>query len=64
MRMTFATCRTMLALDVGKASRWVIMATRSGEVPTNRPVANRERDLDELFAAAPEGTSSSTRSTT
>ena len=56
MRMTFATCRTVLALDVGKASHWAVMAARSGEILANRPVANRERDLDELFASAPEGT--------
>lgn len=55
MRTTFATCQTVLALDVGKASHWAVMATRSGEVPANRPVPNRERDLDELFASAPEG---------
>lgn len=56
MRATFATCQTVLALDVGKASHWAVMAARSGEVLANRPVANRERDLDELFASAPEGT--------
>jgi len=55
MRTTFATCQTVLALDVGKASHWAVMATRSGEVLANRPVPNRERDLDELFASAPEG---------
>ncbi|MEE1210140.1 MAG: IS110 family transposase [Parafannyhessea umbonata] len=55
MRTTFATCQTVLALDVGKASHWAVMATRSGEVLANRPVSNRERDLDELFASAPEG---------
>jgi len=55
MRTTFATCQTVLALDVGKASHWAVMATRSGEVLANRPVPNRERDLDELFVSAPEG---------
>ena len=56
MHATFATCQTVLALDVGKASHWAFMATRSGEVLANRPVANREADLDALFASAPEGT--------
>lgn len=56
MHAKFATCQTVLALDAGKASHWAVMAARSGEVLANRPVANRERDLDELFASAPEGT--------
>jgi transposase len=56
MHAKFATCQTVLALDVGKASHWAVMAARSGEVLDDRPVANRERDLDELFASAPEGT--------
>lgn len=47
--------RNVLALDIGKASHWAVMATRSDEVLANRPVSNRERDLDELFASAPEG---------
>lgn len=56
MHAEFATCQTVLALDVGKASHWAFMAARSGEVLANGPVANREGDLDALFAAAPEGT--------
>jgi transposase len=56
MHAKFATCQTVLALDVGKASHWAVMAARSGEVLDDRPVANRERDLDGLFASAPEGT--------
>lgn len=56
MHAKFATCQTVLALDVGKASHWAVMAARSGEVLANRPVANREHDLDGLFASAPEGT--------
>lgn len=55
MHAKFATCQTVLALDVGKASHWAVMAARSGEVLDDRPVANRERDLDGLFASAPEG---------
>lgn len=56
MHAKFATCRTVLALDVGKASHWAVMAARFGEILANRPVANRERELNELFASAPEGT--------
>lgn len=43
-------CRAVLGLDVGKGSHWACLVTAEGEVAANRPVANSEKDLDELFA--------------
>ena len=47
-----ATSRTrpVLGIDVGKRSHWACLVTAEGEIALNAPVANRERDLDELFA--------------
>lgn len=44
--------KAVLGLDVGKGSHWACLVTMEGEVAVNRPVANSERDLDELFAQA------------
>ncbi len=44
---------TVIGLDVGKSSHWACVATRDGEVLANKPVANRECELDSLFAEFP-----------
>ena len=46
----------VLGLDVGKSSHWACLVTRAGEVLVNRPVANREPDLDALMSRVPAGT--------
>lgn len=43
-----------LGIDVGKRSHWACLVTAEGEIALNAPVANRERDLDELFSRAPD----------
>ena len=50
-----ATSRTrpVLGIDVGKRSHWACLVTAEGEIALNAPVANRERDLDELFSGVP-----------
>ena len=45
--------RPVLGIDVGKRSHWACLLTAEGEIALNAPVANRERDLDELFSSAP-----------
>ena len=44
---------TVIGLDVGKSSHWACVATRDGEVLASKPVANRECELDSLFAEFP-----------
>lgn len=44
------TCGSVLGLDVGKYSHWACHVTRLGEVLLSAPVANSERELDELFS--------------
>ena len=44
---------TVIGLDVGKRSHWACVANRDGEVLLSAPVANREGDLDSLFAGFP-----------
>lgn len=44
---------TVIGLDVGKSSHWACVATRDGEVLLSAPVANRECELDSLFAEFP-----------
>ncbi len=51
-----ARTRPVLGVDVGKQSHWCCLVTADGEVALNAPVANRERDLDELLAGMPDGT--------
>lgn len=46
----------VLGLDVGKSSHWACLVTRAGEVLVNRPVANREPDLDAPMSRVPAGT--------
>ena len=48
--------KSVLGLDVGKKSHWACLVTPEGEVAANRPVANDEGELAELFASVPEGT--------
>ena len=43
----------VIGLDVGKSSHWACVATRDGEVLLSAPVANRECELDSLFAEFP-----------
>ena len=45
-----ATCAAVIGLDVGKFSHWACHVTRQGEILRSAPVANTERDLDDLFA--------------
>lgn len=45
--------RPVLGIDVGKRSRWACLVTAEEEIALNAPVANRERDLDELLSRAP-----------
>ena len=45
--------RPVLGVDVGKQSHWCCLVTAGGEIALNAPVANRERDLDELFSGVP-----------
>lgn len=45
--------RPVLGIDVGKRPHWACLVTAEGEIVLNAPVANRERDLDELFSRAP-----------
>lgn len=45
--------RPVLGIDVGKRSHWACLVTAEGEIALNAPVANRERDLDELFSGVP-----------
>ena len=46
--------RPVLGIDVGKRSHWACLVTaEGGGIALNAPVANRERDLDELFPRAP-----------
>jgi transposase len=52
----FASCDAVLGLDVGKSSHWACLVTKAGEVAANRPVANAEADLDELFSQVGAGT--------
>ena len=56
MVKTATARKAVLGLDVGKSSHWACLVTRDGEVAVNRPVANAEGDLDELFALAEPGT--------
>lgn len=51
-----ATCTAVLGLDVGKFSHWACHVTRRGEVLASGPVANTERDLDDLFGRVGAGT--------
>lgn len=44
---------TVIGLDVGKSSHWACVATHDGEVLASKPVANRECELDSLFAEFP-----------
>ena len=48
--------RPVLGIDVGKRSHWCCLVTADGEVALNAPVANREKDLDELLAGVPSDT--------
>ena len=48
--------RAVLGLDVGKSSHWACLVAAGGEVTVSERVANREADLDALFARAGEGT--------
>ena len=43
----------VIGLDVGKSSHWACAASRDGEVLLSAPVANRESELDSLFARFP-----------
>jgi hypothetical protein len=45
--------RPVPGIDVGKRSHWTCLVTAEGEIALNTPVANRERNLDELFSRAP-----------
>lgn len=51
-----ATCKAVLGLDVGKLSHRACLVSRAGEFLANRPVANTEEDLDDLFARVGAGT--------
>lgn len=44
---------TVIGLDVGKSSHWACVETRDGEVLLSAPVANRENEIDSLFAEFP-----------
>lgn len=44
---------TVIGLDVGKSSHWACVAGQDGEVLLSAPVANRESELDSLFARFP-----------
>lgn len=44
---------SVIGLDVGRSSHWACVATRDGEVLASKPVANRECELDSLFAEFP-----------
>lgn len=44
---------TVIGLDVGKSSHWACVASRDGEVLLSAPIANREGELDSLFAEFP-----------
>jgi hypothetical protein len=46
--------RPVLGIDAGKRSRWACLVTAEGRIALNAPVANRERDLDELLSRAPD----------
>lgn len=46
-----ASRRPCFGMDVGKRSHWACLVTEQGEIALNRPVANSERDLDDLFSA-------------
>ena len=55
--LTEATaCAAVIGLDVGKFSHWACHVTRQGEILKSGPVANTERDLDDLFARVDAGT--------
>ena len=56
MSNRFAACDAVLDLDVGKSSHWACLVTKAGEVAANRPVANAEAELDELFSQVGAGT--------
>jgi len=56
MKKAVAACEAVLGLDVGKSSHWACLVTKGGEVAANRPVANSEADLDELFSQVGGGT--------
>ena len=56
MKKSVAAREAVLGLDVGKSSHWACLVTAEGEIAANRPVANSEKDLDELFAQVDEGT--------
>lgn len=43
----------VLGIDAGKRSRWTCLVAAEREIVLNAPVANRERDLNELFSRAP-----------
>lgn len=43
----------VIGLDVGKTTHWACVITREGKVLSNRPIANREKALDELYAQYP-----------
>jgi hypothetical protein len=51
---TPSRARPVLGVDVGKKSHWACLVTAEGEIALKAPVANRERDLDELFSRAPD----------
>lgn len=51
-----ATRAAVIGLDVGKFSHWACRANGRGEVLESGPVANTERDLDELFGRVDAGT--------
>ena len=44
---------TVIGLDAGKSSHWACVVARGGEVLLSAPVANRESELDSLFARFP-----------
>lgn len=48
--------KSVVGLDVGKASHWAFYVDGDGEVLVNEQVANREAALDDLFARVAPGT--------
>ena len=56
MKTTATARKAVLGLDVGKSSHWACLVTEGGEVAANRPVANSEAGLDELFSQVGPGT--------
>ena len=48
--------KAVLGLDVGKGSHWACLVTAEGEVAANRPVANSEKELDDLVSQVDPGT--------